>query len=112
MGGGGSPGGGGGDGGGFGGNASALAANPYTWLALLLTAKAQDTKERGGIGYADQLKNISRAPISDFDRWGLDKYAPAGGGEMYKSSFELASGDFSNWWDRQKKAFKEIGDIF
>lgn len=91
---------------------SAIASNPYTWLAALLAYKAYDTKKEGGIGYGDQLENISKAPMSDFDRWGLDKYAPLGGGDIYKSSFELASGDFSNWWDKQKSALKEIRGIF
>ena len=116
---------GGGDGGGFGGfgggggsggsgssGLSGLASNPYAWLAAALAYKAYDTKKEGGVGYEDQLKNISKAPIGDFDRWGLDKYAPAGGGELYKSTFELASGDVSNWWDRHKKAFGELKDIF
>lgn len=105
MGGGGSPGAGGGGGG---GGMSGLMSNPYAWLAAALAWKAYDTKERGGISYEDQLKNISRAPISDAERWKLQKYMPLGGDEIYKSSFELASGDFSNWWDRHKKALKKI----
>ena len=115
----------GGDGGGFGGfggggsgggggssSLSAVASNPYTWLAAALAAKAVDTKDKGGVSYSDQLKNISKAPITDYERleenYDMDKIAPFGGGELYKSTFELASGDFSNWWDRHKKAFKEI----
>lgn len=95
-------GGGGASGGGGGGSGiSAVASNPYTWLAALLAAKAYDTKKHG-TSYEDQLKNISLAPQKDFDRWGLEKYAPAGGGEVYKGSFDLASGDISNW----AKSFK------
>lgn len=105
MGGGGSPGAGGGGGG---GGMSGLMSNPYAWLAAALAYKAYDTKENSGVSYEDQLKNISLAPQKDFDRWGLDKYAPFGGGDIYKSSFDLATGDFSNWWDAHKKALKKI----
>ena len=106
-------GGGGGSSGGSGSSGlSAVASNPYTWLAAALAAKAVDTKDKGGVSYSDQLKNISKAPITDYERleenYDMDKIAPFGGGELYKSTFELASGDFSNWWDRHKKAFKEI----
>lgn len=95
-------------GGGGGSTLGAVASNPYTWLAALLAAKAYDTKKHGGIGYEDQLKNISLAPQSDFDRWGLDKYAPAGGGDIYKGSFDLASGDFSNWAKSFKKPIEKL----
>jgi hypothetical protein len=95
-------------GGGFGSSVGAIASNPYTWLAALLAAKAYDTKKHGGIGYEDQLKNVSLAPQSDFDRWGLDKYAPAGGGDIYKGSFDLATGDFSNWAKSFKRPIEKI----
>lgn len=98
--------GGGGSGGGSG--LSTLASNPYTWLAALLAAKAYDTKKHGGIGYEEQLKNISLAPQSDFDRWGLEKYTPAGGGDIYKGTFDLASGDFSNWLKSFKSPIEKL----
>lgn len=108
MGGGGTPGGGAGGGGGGGGSGmSAVASNPYVWLAALLAAKAYDTKKHG-TSYEDQLKNISLAPQRDFDRWGLEKYTPAGGGDIYKGSFDLASGDISNWLKSFKSPVEKL----
>ena len=102
-------------GGGGGGNwAGAAASNPYTWLVAALALKARDTQKQEGIGYKDQLFNISLAPTSDYNRWNddldgkLDDWAPYGGGNVYKSSFELASGDFGNWWKEATTPFREI----
>lgn len=111
MGGGGTPGGAGGAGGAGGGGGgsgmSAVASNPYVWLAALLAAKAYDTKKHG-TSYEDQLKNISLAPQRDFDRWGLEKYTPAGGGDVYKGTFDLASGDISNWLKSFKSPVEKL----
>lgn len=104
----------GGQGSGGGGSwMSGLASNPYTWLVLALGAKAEHTRKTSDISYEDQLKNISLAPQKDFDRWGLEKYTPLGGGDVYKSTFDLATFDLSNWWEGAVKSpLREIRDLF
>ena len=99
-----------GSGNGFGSSVKGVASNPYAWLAALLAWKAHDTKQRSGVDFDDQAKNISLAPQRDFDRWNLEKYGPLGGAETYKGSFDLASGDVSGWWDSMKAPQRAIRD--
>jgi len=95
-----------------GAGASGLMANPYAWLAAALAYKAYDTKKEGGISYEDQARDPSRAPKSDFDRWGLEKYTPFGGGEVYKGTFDLATGDVDDWAKSFEAPIKSIKDLF
>ena len=87
-----------------------VASNPYAWLAAVLSWKAYDTKKRSGVGFKEQLRNISKAPGSDADRWQLEKYMPWGGKDVYTSSHELASGDVSNWWKKANAPWKYLRD--
>lgn len=93
--------------GGTGGGAWA-SAGPWALLAAAIVGKAEHTRKKSGVSYEDQLKNISLAPQKDFDEWGLEKYTPLGGGEVYKSTFDLATFDLSNWWEGATAPFKEI----
>lgn len=98
-----------GTGGGSGFGGAMASAGPWVLLAAAIGAKAEHTRKTSDISFKDQLSNVSLAPQKDFDHWGLDKYAPFGGGEVYKGTFDLATGDFSNWI----KSFKyPIEDIF
>jgi len=95
-----------------GGAASGMAAAaPWLGMAALIAAKAYDTKKHGGISYKDQIKDPSLAPQSDFDRWGLDKYAPLGGGDVYKGTFDLATGKVKPWAKSLGAPLKGLKDL-
>jgi len=102
-------------GGAAGGGSSAAggmaAAAPWLGMAALIAAKAYDTKKHGGIGYKDQIKDPSLAPKSDFDRWGLDKYAYLGSGDLYKGSFDLATGKVKPWAKSLSAPLKGLKDL-
>lgn len=93
---------------GEGGGNWGAASNPYVWLAALLGWKAEDSRKRSGVDFDDQLRNISLAPQKDADRWQLEKYMPLGGKDVYKGTFDLASGDISNWWDSLKAPWRAL----
>lgn len=101
----------GGAGGGAGGSGAGAGMGAVGWaaaLAALIGAKAEHTRKTSDVGWEEQAKNISLAPQKDFDHWGLDKYAPLGGGDVYKSTFDLATFDLSNWWKGATAPFREI----
>jgi hypothetical protein len=75
-------------------------AGPYAALAAAIYAKARHTQETSGISLEDQFENPSLAPMADFDFWELERFTPFGGGDVYKSTFELATGDVGNWWEK------------
>jgi hypothetical protein len=100
--------GGGGGGAEGGGGLGSMASNPYVWLAAILAGKASDTKDRSGVSFERQAKNVSLAPQKDADRWQLEKIAPFGGKKIYQSTFDMATGDFSNWWKAHKDVAKNI----
>lgn len=84
------------------------AAGPYALIALAIAAKAEDTKTRGGISYEDQIKNVSKAPQSDWDRWEAQESLEGVIGsdlsedvsDIYKGSFDVATGDISNYAEK------------
>jgi hypothetical protein len=86
-----------------GGSSISASAGPWATLAGIIGAEAENTGKTSDVSFSEQAKNLSLIPQKDFEHWGLEKYAPLGGGAAYKSTFDL-----NEWWGGAAAPFKEL----